>query len=220
VVQLFGTLVLIGAPIANAPKLCALLVWWLVTFRRLTRAEVRLYFAGCLAFTVLDVLSLRRGVFRFTQPDMLGLPLYEVGLWGFYLLHATRMIGARPVPRPDWRAWALFFAFVPAFSAFDDPALILVSSAAVLAAALTLFHTPRDLFFVGYLALVGTAVEYVGVHRGEWSYPHSPIGGVPFWYLTMWGGVGFFLHRLALPLLQTTKDAPTTTHARALQKTE
>ena len=198
VAQLAGTLAILGSPIANTEKLAAFLLWWALTFRRVRREELALYALGCAVFTALDALSVGRGVFRFAHPDLLGLPRYELALWGFYLVHATRALGMRAAARPGWPVWALLVAFAPAFAVSADPRLVLGWSGAVLAVALARFHDRGDLAFVGYLVVLGTAVELVGVRSGEWSYPS---GGVPAWSVTMWGGVGFFLHRLVLPLL-------------------
>jgi uncharacterized membrane protein YoaT (DUF817 family) len=87
------------------------------------------------------------------------------------------------------------------FATIGDATLLLLASAAVLAVALALFHESRDLAYTGYMILIGTLFEYAGVHSGLWSYPGDPSGGVPLWFATMWGGVGLFLRRLALPLV-------------------
>jgi hypothetical protein len=67
--------------------------------------------------------------------------------------------------------------------------------------ALGFFHDVHDLAYAGYMILLGAAVEYAGVYAGLWSYPGDPSGGVPLWFITMWGGVGLFLRRLALPIV-------------------
>ena len=52
---------------------------------------------------------------------------------------------------------------------------------------------------------------------GNWSLapggddgPGDPPGGVPLWFITLWGGVGLFLWRLALPLLRRFGATPAT----------
>jgi len=71
----------------------------------------------------------------------------------------------------------------------------------ILAVALAAFHQRLDLAYAGYMILVGALVEYTGVWSGQWGYPGDPPGGVPLWFLTMWGGVGLFTRRLVVPLL-------------------
>lgn len=74
-------------------------------------------------------------------------------------------------------------------------------SAALLAVCLALFNQRMDFAYAGYMAALGALFEYVGVWTDQWHYPGLPIGGVPVWFVTMWGGVGLFTRRLILPSL-------------------
>jgi hypothetical protein len=202
---LLGTLALLAAPLASGIKLLGLLGWWALTMPARRRAEWVLFAITNAVFTVLDVLSVRRGLFRFTHSDWLGLPLYELVLWGFYLVHTTRMLGSTPVLRPSARAWVLVVAFAPCFGALTEPRAVLCASGGVLGVGLAVFHTRRDLIYVAYLTVVGAVVEQVGVRSGAWCYPAA---GVPIWSLTMWGGVGLILHRVILPLAEALANGP------------
>ena len=91
--------------------------------------------------------------------------------------------------------------FAAAFGLIPDQVILLWVTAVLLAIGLGFFHECRDLAYVGYMVLLGAAVEYTGVHSGEWFYPNDPMGGVPLWFVTLWGGVGLFLRRLVLPIL-------------------
>ena len=59
-----------------------------------------------------------------------------------------------------------------------------------------------DFAYVAYMVILGALIEYTGVWAGQWSYPENPPGGVPLWFITMWGGVGLFTRRLVLPLMR------------------
>lgn len=186
----------------NVFKLAALLVLWLFTFRRLNRPESVFVLAVCLFFTGMNAASLSQGIFAFTYPDVLGMPVYELFMWGFYLLHTKRLLDG-PVPENRRvEVWILALLYSVAFAAIPDPTTLLAVTGGLLVIGLILFHEPLDLAYTGYMVLLGAAIEYTGVHSGQWHYPGDPPGGVPFWFVTLWGGVGLFLRRLVLPILK------------------
>ena len=194
-------LVIIAFVPTNLGKLVAFLVLWAVTFRKPTKPEVIFYVGVCVFFTVMNAASLKQGIFSFSEPDVLGMPVYELFMWGFYLLHLRRVLGG---PAPESRRatiWTLALLYALAFAAIPDAKVLLIVTSLLLATGLVLYHQPLDLAFTGYLILLGAAFEYTGVHSGQWQYPGSPIGGVPPWFITLWGGVGLFTRRLLLPIL-------------------
>jgi uncharacterized membrane protein YoaT (DUF817 family) len=205
--QIPVTLAIIAWLPGNAAKLAALLLLWRLTFLRLSRAELVFYAGVCLFFTGMNVLSLRQGIFAFSAPDVMGMPVYELFMWGFYLLHAWRVIGG-PAPHTTraqhWQAWGLALLYAAAFGSIADANALLVVTAVLLLIGIARFHEPKDLAYVAYLVLLGAAFEYTGVLSGQWLYPGHPPGGVPVWFVTLWGGVGLFMHRLMVPLLAPT----------------
>ena len=200
--QLLLTLAVLAWLPGNLVKLVALLAVWIATFRRWTAREFFIYVVVCLLFSVMDVMAVRQGVFRFVAPDFLGLPAWEFFMWGFFVLHALRVLRG-PAPNGALRTALLVGVgcAVP-FVTIAEPWLLFAVSAAMLAFALCFFHDTWDFTYVGYMVALGALVEYAGVWSGQWEYPAAPPGGVPFWFVTMWGGVGLFTRRLALPLLR------------------
>jgi hypothetical protein len=202
IVQLAGTLLILAAAPANWLKLASFVVLWTATLRRVSRAELAVYCVVCIAFIVANLGALQQGVFFFRHPDFLGMPVYEFFMWGFYVLHLIRMVGG---PAPSGRIWlplALAVAFATPFSTISDSNTLLLATAVVLAVALAFFHERLDLAYTGYMIFVGALIEYTGVWSGEWGYPGDPPGGVPLWFVTMWGGVGLFTRRLVVPILR------------------
>jgi hypothetical protein len=199
--------VLLWVP-TNLGKLAALALVWAMTFGPLSRAEWLFFAAICLFFTIMNAAALAQGIFVFSDPDVLRMPIWEVFMWGFYTLHTMRLLGG-PIPQSN-RAlvWTLALLFAAAFATITDPALLLAVTAAVLLVALGFFHQAHDLAYFGYMVVLGAAVEYAGVYAGLWSYPGDPPGGVPLWFITMWGGVGLFLRRLALPIVARHGSPP------------
>jgi hypothetical protein len=154
----------------------------------------------CALFTAMNAAALGQGIFAFSDPDFLGMPVYELFMWGFYVLHTKRVLGGPSAPVPTYGTWALAVLFAATFAAIPDPGLLLLASTLILAVAVLCYHDRWDLAYAGYMVALGAAFEYTGVHSGQWFYPDTPPGGVPLWFITMWGGVGLFLRRLALPL--------------------
>ena len=199
--QLLGTVAALGWMPTNAAKLVAMLVIWRLGFGRVSPAEIVAMMLVNLFFVLANQAALARGIFGFDDPDFLGMPVYEYLMWGFYTLHAIRFLdgsapaGGRLLPFAAAAIFALPFALP------IGPARLPAVSAALLAVCLALFHQRMDFAYAGYMAALGALFEYVGVWTGQWHYPGSPIGGVPFWFVTMWGGVGLFTRRLILPSL-------------------
>lgn len=200
-IQLTLTLFVLGVIQGNLTKALLLLTLWFATFYPVSRKELALYFIACVFFTIMNTLSLKQGIFAFAHPDVLGMPVYELFMWGFYLLHTKRMVAGRVPERVDKVTYALAFLYAVAFSAIPDQNLLLVVTAVLLLIGLLFFHEKLDLAYTGYMILLGAAIEYTGVLSGEWYYPDHPWGGVPLWFITLWGGVGLFLRRLVLPTL-------------------
>jgi len=199
--QVPAALAIIAWVPTNPGKLVGFLVLWAITFGKLTKPEAIFYAGVCAFFTVMNAMSLKQGIFTFANPDVLGMPVYELFMWGFYLLHLKRVLGG---PAPHGKravVWTLALAYSAAFAGIPDATVLLAVTSALLLTGLFLFHDPLDLAYTGYLILLGAAIEYTGVYSGQWHYPGDPVGGVPFWFITLWGGVGLFMRRLILPIL-------------------
>ncbi|MGA9314397.1 MAG: hypothetical protein WBV77_07200 [Solirubrobacteraceae bacterium] len=199
--QLLATAAVLGWVPDNRAKLAVMLVIWAAGFRRLSLAEIIMMSLVNVFFVTMNTAALARGIFRFDHPDLLGMPIYEFAMWGFYTLHTLRMVGGSP-PR-DKRIAAVILAgiFALPFATIGGPLRLLLASSVALAACLIVFHDAMDWGYAVYMAALGALIEYVGVWTGQWHYPGHPYGGVPLWFVTMWAGVGLFARRLILPLL-------------------
>jgi hypothetical protein len=199
-VQLLGTAGALGWLPGNIAKLGAMALIWIIGFGRISRSELILMASINILFAFLNFGALKSGIFRFSRPDFLGMPVYEFLMWGYYCLHVLRMIGARPSPKPLPLVIAMAVVFALPFSTISDPQTLLLASGAILLLSLIVFHEPVDLAYAGYMLAVGALIEYVGVWTGQWTYPLHPSGGVPLWFATMWAGVGLFTGRLLSPI--------------------
>ena len=201
--QLLLTAAILAWVPGNMAKLSLMLLVWAIGFGRVTRAELILMICINIVFVAMDIATVHQGAFRFTAPDLLGLPYYEFLMWGFYVLNTIRFLGKEP-PQAGSIALAvgLVVLFALPFSFIKDYRLLFLASAIVLAIGIGFFHERRDLAFVSYMIAIGAVIEYLGVRSGQWAYDGPTVGGVPIWFVTMWGGVGLFIHRLGLPLMQ------------------
>lgn len=209
--QLLGTLAILALIPTNLGKLFALIVWWGLTFRRVSLAEATLFLAACVFFSIMNVLSLGQSIFAFSHPDVLGMPIYELFMWGFYLLHTIRLINGPASSDRGKITWGLALLYALAFAVSPNGTVLLMVTGVLLVTGLALYHEPLDLTYVGYMIALGAAVEYTGVFAGEWYYPNAPPGGVPLWFITLWGGVGLFLRRLIVPFMtryRSTVETP------------
>jgi hypothetical protein len=200
--QLLATALLLGFAPGNFTKLLAMLLIWLVGFWPLSRPELLLMLGADILFTAMNLGALHKGVFVFDHADLLGMPVYEFFMWGFYTLHVIRTIDGRPPGERYAVALVMAALFAVPFSTIARPDLLLLASGAVLVTGIVVFHEPLDLAYVGYMLFVGAVIEGVGVWTGQWHYPGTPIGGVPIWSVTMWSGIGLFTRRLLLPLVR------------------
>lgn len=185
----------------NPGKLAALLLVWALTFGRLSKVEAIFYVCVCLFFTVMNAASLKQGIFAFAHPDVLRMPVWELFTWGFYLLHTRRLLNGPAPAGKRATVWTLALLYSAAFVTIQDGQTLLIVTAVLLTVALAFFHEPGDLAYTGYMVLLGALIEYTGVHSGQWGYPGHPPGGVPLWFITMWGGIGLFMRRLIVPIL-------------------
>ena len=201
------TLVVLAFVPGSVAKMLVLLGLWALLFWPLRRVEWLMAGGVCLFFTGMNASALKQGIFQFREPDVLGMPVWELFMWGFYLLHVYRFWGDAVAAdrRQTVLAWILGLLFAAAFALITDQSQLFIVTAVVLLVALAFFHDRLDLAYAGHMVLLGACVEYVGVHSSEWSYPLDIPGGVPPWFVTMWGGIGLFFRRLVLPLMSSAR---------------
>jgi hypothetical protein len=193
--------ILVWVP-GNVAKLVAFALTWVVLFGRVRGAEVTVFIIVNVLFAGMNIGALCQGVFRFEHPDFLGMPVWEFVMWGFYVLHLIRMVGGTTPGGRVALPLGLAIIFAVPFSTIPDQGTLTIVSGLIFFIALGFFHEKLDLAYAGYMIVVGALIEYVGVHSGQWSYPNDPLGGVPLWFIPMWGGVGLFTRRLVLPALR------------------
>lgn len=208
--QLLGTIAILAWVPSNAAKLTAFMIVWALGFGRISRRELLLMIGVNLLFIFMNYGALGKGIFRFSSPDALRMPVYEFVMWGFYILHTLRFLGGDPPQGKRWLAVLMAALFALPFSMGLVANSLTMASGLVLVVGIVLYREPMDFAYVAYMVFMGALVEYAGVATGQWTYPGNPPGGVPFWFITMWGGVGLFTRRLLLPVLRKGDSQPQT----------
>lgn len=201
-VQVGTTAAALGWVPGNLFKLIVMAGIWAIGFQRLSVRELLVMAGVDGLFSLMDMGALHSGVFRFRHPDLLGLPIYEFFMWGYFTLSALRFIGRAPATPRLVPSLALAVAFAIPFATVTQPATLFCVASLVLIVALAVLREPVDFAYTGYLIAVGCIIEYVGVWTGQWEYPGPPPGGVALWFIPMWGGVGLFTGRLLAPIVK------------------
>jgi hypothetical protein len=202
IVQLLGTVLTIAFVPNNYLKWIVLWALWILTFKSFTRKEVVFLVFINIFFTIMNALSLKQGIFSFSHPDSLGMPVYELTMWGFYLLHTSRVLKG-PVPKKNDKViYLLAFVYSACFGSIPNQNILFMVLIALMGICFILYHDKYDFLYVGYMIALGAVIEYTGVLSSEWMYPEKSVILIPFWFTTLWGGVGFFLRRLGEPLFR------------------
>jgi hypothetical protein len=199
--QFLLTLFILGFIESNAVKVCLLLPLWWVSFGGLSKAEWIVFVIINVVFVISDLGAIRNGVFQFTYPDVLGLPYYELFMWGFYFLHTHRMLQTKYPPSVDAKVLVLAGIFSVFFGILSDPLWLLICTSGILLLTLVFYHDTEDLLFTFYMMCMGAAVEWVGLNRGLWIYPARDPLLASAQFVVMWGGSGLFLRRIVGPWL-------------------
>ena len=173
-----------------------------LTFKNITRNEIIVFCIINGIFIMSDTGAIYNGFFTFSTHDVGVLPYYERFMWGFYLLHAHRVIGG-PYPRYfDKKALLLAVLFTMTFSTNLPLYGALGVSAVLLLIALYYFHERKDYMFTAYLASVGLIIECVGLYFNLWSYSTTNYFLITTQIIIMWGASGLFFRHLAGPYIQ------------------
>lgn len=206
----------------NTVKTMCLFLWWSFSFQ----FNIRMYelcFCMCfnLLFIALNYNALSKGLFQFKSNDFFLQPLYECFMWGFYVLHAMRCLGDEPPELKQGEEWQevgvvglSWLSFGLLFGVCENKWILSWVSLFLVVICLCMLHSgiQKDLQFILFFIGTGFCVEWTGLWCGEWKYPENQlisnkfIGNkekfqIPLWFIGMWGGIGFFLYRGALPLM-------------------
>ena len=222
-IQLILFYIILILPINNIIQTLLLLSLWFFTFKKLTKVEwFLIIFVNCV-FTFNNHMAIANGTFRFLYPSgeiipallkieyvdssiyLLGLPLFELFMWGYYLTHTLHFWNPQ-MAKPNFKlAIPLTVLFAASFSIFPQQERILMATSFSFFVLLMFYHTKDDLKCALHMIFIGTILEHLGVKFSLWSYNGDYAWGVAYWYVNLFGGTGILLSRLGLPLMDMVK---------------
>jgi len=182
-----------------------LIVLWIPLFWKRPKIEWLIFIIVNIIFVFNDVAAIQNHFFQFTKPDIFNLPYWEFLMWGFYLQHAHRFLNLSYPNRFEWKGFLLAIVFSALFGLISDRSLLLVLSTSWLFLSFVFYHQKEDFLFCGYLMLLGTIFEFVGIRQNLWSYPNQEYHTAWIQFVVMWGFVGLFFRRLVGPFLSSQK---------------
>lgn len=210
IMQLLLTLFILAFIQNNFYKVSLLLPLWWISFGGLTRKEFLAYLCINIFFVISDIGAIQNGFFKFTNPDFLGLPVWEFFMWGFYLIHTHRLFPAKVPKSLDLKLLMLAIIFSQLFAIIHDRELLLISTSGILLLSLIFYHDKEDIFYCFYLMAVGVATEYVGIRFNLWSYPERDYNSAWLQFVIMWGAAGLYFRHIAGHWLMQQKIVPAT----------
>lgn len=196
IVQMLITIAVITFVPNSILQTLLLVMLWMITFRSVTRFESLLFLISVFFFTLGDIVVTQRNIFQFVNQDIFGLPYYEPFIWGYYFLHALRMLKQPTVVNlAPGMIFATLYFLVLAFMPGEIP--ILLFSGIILGTALLYFRTLIDFQYTIYFIILGLVIEVIGTKHGVWQYH---IEHEVTWWIITWGAAGLILYRTIVPL--------------------
>lgn len=170
---------------------------WTLTFRKVTLQEILIFLISCLFYTIADYIVISKNIFTFTNTNIWNMPYYEPLMWGYYFVHAKRLIGDYPVKNLT-HGIIFTLMFISSLTFLKNEKAILITAALLLLVALCFFFkTKYDFLYAGYFLFIGCIIEYIGTKTNIWSYH---IDNHYAWWIITWTGSGIVLYRTILPL--------------------
>ncbi len=205
--QLFITLLIIVLSPNNIIALIALLIWWKISFKRLTKTESLFFIISSIIYIVGDIGAIKNGFFKFNKPDFLGLPYWEFVAWGFWFLHVHRTVKVTYPKNIYPIIYPTAFIFFLSFSVIKDQT-ILMSLHTIILLGLIIYQFKYDkLFYALYMCSISIIVELIGIHFNLWQYPQGLNAQVFFQFCLLWTNSILFYYFIAGPFLEREKQA-------------
>jgi hypothetical protein len=201
ILQLLLTFCILALPIVAGIKVAILLFLWLLTFIKITKKELFIFLAINSIFILSDIGAIKNGFFSFNEHDIGVLPYYELFMWGFYLLHAHRMLAGPYPKKSEKKVFILALLFTLTFILNPPGHGVLLLSGFILLISLYYFHNKADVRYILYLIVIGLIVEWIGLKYNLWQYSTNNYFLIITQIMIMWGASGLYFRRLAGPYI-------------------
>ncbi len=190
------TLVFINS---NIIQTIIFLITWSASFYPIKKDDLFFFSLICLIFIPQDILAISHGVFTFNDPDILGLPIWQFLMWGYWLFFSIRFIKQSSDQKIRFITIILLLIFSLCFTVSTEQTFILARSTIIIIIIFFFHHSKLDFAYFFVMIFLGTIVELLGIYTEIWLYPDNIY---PLWSINMWGGIGIFLNNFKKPIYQ------------------
>ena len=199
----------------------------IIAFQKWKSYEDRIFFfvCGIVGFAG-EVVCIKYGAWTYSNPVLLGVPLWEPLMWGFLGMTAHRIQQTvfslehkdriRKLTHGtvrdivyDLSMMGIVIALVSSLWRNDQLLFIVLLLLGI--CNVLIFHHPRDLFFIFISPAMLLLFEPLAVSSGAWTYPSPVVFGVPLWLFSAYFCFCLLFGRLGMTasaLYETYKRRP------------
>lgn len=174
-------------------KFVAFSLFALIAFHPLSRIEFILFIFVNIIYFIMDAAAIHNQFFAFEFTQILGMPYYEMLVWGIYYLIALRSVSNHPIPKSHRYFFLSFICFLMAFNASPTPELRSIFCLIILIISLIFSFNKQSLMVIILFLVMGLSVEQTGIYKGFWYYPNEVTNYIPIWSYLVWVASGFYL---------------------------
>lgn len=179
------------------------------------KEDLVFFWLGALFGTIAEIVCVYYGVWTYSNPVVLGIPLWLPILWGFAWLFARRIrdtilnlehLEIHYIHHQDLppRLLIFFYDIILFGLAVFFTAILWKNNILVFIILLILlwmsahhFHKKEDVLFIVLAGIIGPATEIVCISTGAWFYSNPTILGIPFWLPVAYALLGLVVKRTA-----------------------
>jgi len=162
-----------------------------------------LYFSlGLLFGSIGEISVVYFGVWEYTKPLFLGIPLWLSLFWGYAFLIINRfmekvIIFDTKIKKKKYPIILLIiiYPFLILIPSFIENNLLIFIGLSFIFILLLLTHNKKDIFFVLFFSIFGILLEILCVYYGIWKYFNPDIFGIPLWLPVLYADFSLFIRK-------------------------
>jgi len=191
-----------------------------------TKEDLVFFWTGALLGTGAEIVCIYYGAWNYSNPVILGIPLWLPIFWGFASLFVRRLRDTvyklehidihykhnEDLPLSyliliyDIFLFGLSIVFISLL--WRTNILLLIILLVLFWLTTHNFHKKEDLFFVSMAAIVGPIAEIICINAGAWYYSNPSIFGIPSWLPVAYAILGLVLRRTVSTIIRLIYKKP------------
>ncbi len=171
--------------------------------------DIIYFILGIILGSIGEICCVYFGVWEYSKPLFLGIPLWLSLFWGYVFL-LIRRLGIKILDnqnektkssKTNMKNYTHLFITYPLLMLI--PSLLVSSNIIVFfglsAISISLLYKAdnQDIFFAFTFAILGALLEIICVHFGIWKYSNPDILGIPLWLILLYSGFALFIKKTA-----------------------